>query len=157
MNILKNVLLLLLENNIVCIIQIQATVSSKQGSVFIKNLLNWYLIKSIFRITYRTGYDWYNRIGNGIRDPNGTDLVYVFVGETATCVKKSQGVHNKCLKKHNFNFKLWLCALIFIQRTLCFENVDFFKLFFSYFQSINHTLIYNMHIRISICYQIRNK
>lgn len=114
MNILKNVLLLLLENNIVCIIQIQA-VSSKQGIVFIKDLHNWYLIKSIFRITYRTGYDWYNRIGNGIRDPNGTDFVYVFVGETATCVKKSQGVHNKCLKKHNFNFKLWLCALILIQ------------------------------------------
>lgn len=55
--------------------------------------------KKFFRNTYGTGYDWYNRIGNGIRDPNGTDFVYVFVGETATCVNKSQGVHNKCLKK----------------------------------------------------------
>lgn len=128
MNILKNVLLLLLENNIVSIIQIQATVSSKQGIVFIKNLHNWYLIKSIFRITYRTGYDWYNRIGNGIRDPNGTDFVYVFVGETATCVKKSQGVHNKCLKNitsilncdyvlwfsfRAFNFMFWKCRRFF--------------------------------------------
>lgn len=135
MNILKNVLLLLLENNIVCIIQIQA-VSSKQGIVFIKNLQNWYLIKSIFRITYRTGYGWYNRIGNGIRDPNGTDFVYVFVGETATCVKKSQGVHNKCLKKHNFNFKLWLCALIFIQSVQLYvlkNVVDFLNYFFLIF------------------------
>lgn len=116
MNILKNVLLLLLENNIVCIIQIQATVSSKQGIVFIKNLHNWCLIKSFFRNTYGTGCDWYNRIGNGIRDPNGTDFVYVFVGETATCVNKSEGVHNKCFKKkHNFNSKLWLYAMISIQ------------------------------------------
>lgn len=95
-----------------CIIQIQATVSSKQGIVFIKNLHNWCLIKSFFRNTYGTGCDWYNRIGNGIRDPNGTDLVYVFVGETATCVNESQGVHNKCLKKSitsilNCDYMLW--------------------------------------------------
>lgn len=137
MNILKNVLLLLLENNIVCIIQIQA-VSSKQGIVFIKNLQNWHLIKSIFRITYRTSYDWYNRIGNGIRDPNGTDFVYVFVGETATCVKKSKGVHNKCLKKHNFNFKLWLFALIFIQSVQLYvlKCRRFFKTIFFLFSVI---------------------
>lgn len=60
---------MLFENNNVSLIHTQAPLPSKQSTFLFLNL----------HIRYGTGYDWYNRAGNGIRDPNGTDSVYVSV------------------------------------------------------------------------------
>lgn len=85
-------------------IKTQMLLYTKQ-TIFFQNLHIQYLVKSVFKYRDEPGDGWYNRTGNGIRDTNTTDSVYLFVGETASCVQKSSGVYTRCLKNPHFNFK----------------------------------------------------
>lgn len=105
MKILENVLFMLLENNNVSSVHTQAPVSSKKSTFYFKICTFDTLSNLFLESDMEPAMIGIIRTGNGICDPNGTDSVYVSVGETAKCVKKSQGVHTKCLKKTLFQFQ----------------------------------------------------
>lgn len=95
---------MLLKNILLNSIKTKVPLSTKQTTFFSKSYIQ-YLVKSVFRYRHEPGDGWYNRSGNGVRDTNTTDSVYIFVGETASCVQKSPGVYTRSLKNSHFNIK----------------------------------------------------